>query len=141
MILTIKQIRPVPTTTLFNLRLSGKWGSLIPVIGFFSKNGAFAANSGRGRSSSSLNPMQSQWWARLAFFRFQYSKNVTAEIIQKFNLKILSYITINSCENRHKLFIQPHLQCFINPFDYFLWRTQVFLLELVDDVYIVCNHE
>ena len=77
-ILTIKHIRPAPTTTRFNLRLSGKWGSLIPVIGFFSKNGALAANSGLGRSSSSLKPMQSQWWARLAFLRFQYSKNVTA---------------------------------------------------------------
>ena len=78
-ILTMKHIRPAPTTTRFNLRLSGKWGSLIPVIGFFSKNGALAANSGLGRSSSSLKPMQSQWWARLAFLRFQYSKNVTAE--------------------------------------------------------------
>ena len=80
-ILTMKHMRPAPTTTRFNLRLSGKWGSLIPVIGFFSKNGALAANSGLGRSSSSLNPMQSQWWARLAFLRFQYSKNVTAEIV------------------------------------------------------------
>ena len=85
-ILTIKHISPAPTTTRFNLRLSGKCGSFIPVIGFFSKKGALAANSGLGRSSSSLKPMQSQWWARLAFLRFQYSKNVTAE--KKFKYEI-----------------------------------------------------
>ena len=88
-ILTIKHISPAPTTTRFNLRLSGKCGSFIPVIGFFSKKGALAANSGLGRSSSSLKPMQSQWWARLAFLRFQYSKNVTAE--KSLNMKYFSW--------------------------------------------------
>ena len=34
-----------------------------------------------GLSSSSWKPMQSQWCARLADLRFQYSRNVTAENI------------------------------------------------------------
>ena len=115
-------IKPVPTTTRFIRRLSGKCGSLIPVTGFFSKKGAFAANSGLGRSSSSLKPMQSQWWARLAFFRFQYSKNVTARIekkyiiyhtfinILKFWVMILQYISLNLC-HLFSVFISGHFFC------------------------------
>jgi hypothetical protein len=48
------------------------------VTGFILRKGARAANSGRGRSSSSWKPMQSQWCARLTDLRFQYSRNVTA---------------------------------------------------------------
>lgn len=56
----------------------GKEGSWTPVMGFFSCMGALAANSGLGRSSSSWKSRQSQWWAREALLRFQYSRNVTA---------------------------------------------------------------
>ena len=57
----------------------GKLGSFTPVMGFFSRKGALAAKAGLGLSSSSWKPIQSQWWARLALFLFQYSRNVTAE--------------------------------------------------------------
>ena len=85
-----------------HLTAFGNAGSRTPVIGFFSRYGAFAANSGLGRSSSSWiiikrfenwksgkwnlclfvnwtwNPIQSQWCASEAFFLFQYSRKVTA---------------------------------------------------------------
>lgn len=73
---------PMPAATLLCLKDDGKLGSLTPVTGFRSRNGALAANSGLGRSSSSWKPMQSQWCAKLADLRFQYSKNVTAAIVE-----------------------------------------------------------
>lgn len=56
----------------------GKKGSRTPVMGLRSRYGALAAKSGLGLSSSSWKPMQSQWCAKEADLRFQYSKNVTA---------------------------------------------------------------
>ena len=81
------RINPPPAATLLSLTCAGKAGSLMPVIGFFSKYGALAANWGLGLSSSSVKPIQSHWWARLAFFLFQYSKNVTAEMIGYYMIK------------------------------------------------------
>ena len=45
--------------------------------------------SNLGLSSSSWKPMQSQWCARLADLRFQYSRNVTAEKYIDFELLLL----------------------------------------------------
>ena len=50
---TMRIIRPLPAAILLIRTALGNAGSLIPVIGFFSRYGAFAANSGLGRSSSS----------------------------------------------------------------------------------------
>lgn len=74
------KIRPLPAAILLSLTWEGNAGSLIPVMGFFSKYGALAANWGLGFSSSSVKPIQSHWWAKLAFFLFQYSRKVTAEM-------------------------------------------------------------
>jgi hypothetical protein len=76
--LTMKKMMPMPAATLLLRSELGKLGSCIPVTGFRSRKGALAANCGRGRSSSSWKPMQSQWCAKLADLRFQYSRNVTA---------------------------------------------------------------
>ena len=105
-----------------HLTAFGNAGSLTPVIGFFSRYGAFAANSGLGRSSSSWiiikrfenwksgtwnmclfvnwtwNPIQSQWCASEAFFLFQYSRKVTAveEIFCNFHFILgISIVDIN----------------------------------------------
>lgn len=71
---------PMPAAIRFVRNELGNEGSLMPVTGFRSRKGARAANSGRGRSSSSWKPMQSQWCDRLADFLFQYSRNVTAMV-------------------------------------------------------------
>lgn len=77
-VLTMMKMRPTPATMRLVRMLLGKEGSLTPVIGFFCCMGALAANSGRGRSSSSWKSRQSQWWASDALLRFQYSRNDTA---------------------------------------------------------------
>ena len=82
--LTMTKMSPLPAAILLSLTCEGKAGSLMPVIGFFSRYGALAANWGLGLSSSSVKPMQSHWWARLAFFLFQYSRKVTAEEEQNY---------------------------------------------------------
>jgi hypothetical protein len=76
--LTMRKMMPMPAATLLLRSEFGKLGSRIPVTGFRSRKGALAANSGRGRSSSSWKPIQSQWCAKLTDLRFQYSRNVTA---------------------------------------------------------------
>lgn len=48
--LTIRKMTPMPAAMRFNLNVSGKAGSFIPVMGFFSTNGALAAKSGLGLS-------------------------------------------------------------------------------------------
>jgi len=83
--LTMRKIMPIPAATLLLRSELGKLGSRMPVTGFLSRKGARAANSGRGRSSSSWKPMQSQWCARLTDLRFQYSRNVTAGSREHFN--------------------------------------------------------
>ena len=50
-----------------HLTAFGNAGSLTPVIGFFSRYGAFAANSGLGRSSSSWIKNQTIWKLEFVF--------------------------------------------------------------------------
>ncbi len=47
---TMTIMTPMPEMMRGSRSLSGKYGSLMPVIGFFSIAGAIAAYSGRGRS-------------------------------------------------------------------------------------------
>ena len=42
--LIMTRMRPAPAAILLNLTWAGKAGSLIPVMGFFSRYGALAAN-------------------------------------------------------------------------------------------------
>jgi len=78
--LTITKTRPRPVATLWSLCRLGNMGSLAPVTGFTATKGAFAAYSALGLSSSPWKSVQSHWYAIVAHFLFQYSKNATAEM-------------------------------------------------------------
>jgi hypothetical protein len=56
-LLTMRRMSPVPAAILLYRMDCGNAGSLTPVILFTSTFGALAAKSGRGRSSSSCQPI------------------------------------------------------------------------------------